>query len=141
GWVAAEGRRTAVYPRPWTIMRSPPERARTVVRLLLPCVSPRIVARPPLDSRAAAPPPCELRVAAAPLSRLPELPCWFAPMPDPDCASCACASWTRPAAGSAETGAATAITAAAPRIIASVRIFFLLRKFLPGRQSGRAFPG
>src|SRR5262249_22620622 len=42
----------------------------------------------------------------------------------PHCASCACASWTRPAAGSAETGAATAMTAAAPRIIASVRIFF-----------------
>ena len=34
-------------------MRSPPERARTVVRLE-PCVSPRIVVRPPFDSRAAA---------------------------------------------------------------------------------------
>jgi hypothetical protein len=93
-----------------------------VVRLL-PCVW-LLVAAWPLD---------ELREAAL-LPLLRWLPCWLAPVRELPCCwlllipdwlleSCACASWTPPAAGSAETGPATAIAAAAPKMTASIRFF------------------
>jgi hypothetical protein len=83
-----------------------------------------------------------------PLLRWPELPCWLAPVrelpccwllliPEPDWLpeSCACASWTRPAAGSAETGPATATAAAAPKMEDDCEYshFFLLEGFLPAK--------
>jgi hypothetical protein len=98
-----------------------------VVRLL-PCIWLLVAAWPPDELREA---------ALLPLLRWPELPCWLAPvrelpccwlelMPEPDwlLESCVCASWTRPAAGSAETGPATATAAAAPKMTANIRIFF-----------------
>src|SRR5262245_31059876 len=62
---------------------------------------------------------------------MPELPCCFAPVLDCEPESCVCASWRRPVAGSAATGAATARTAAAPSITASIRILLLLRRVSP----------
>src|SRR5262249_17871335 len=117
-------------------MRAPRERSRTLVGLVLPVSVP-----------IAALPPDEVPFAAVPLWRWPALPCWFVPelpccfMPElPRCfapvldcepESCVCASWRRPVAGSAATGAATARTAAAPNITASIRILLLLRRVSP----------
>src|SRR5262245_21598184 len=129
-----------VRAQPCTQNAAPPARLRDVRRLMacaLLCV--------------AAWPPDELREPALlPLFSWPELPCWLAPVrelpccwllliPEPDWLpeSCACASWTRPAAGSAETGPATATAAAAPKMTASIRIFFSWRGSSPQRQSGR----
>src|SRR5215831_11648461 len=121
---------TAVRLRPFTEARAPPERSRMVVRLL-----------PFIWLLVAAWPPDELREAALlPLLLWPELPCWLAPVrelpccwllliPEPD--------WLPEAAGSAETGPATATAAAAPKMTASIRIFFSWRDSSPQRQSGR----
>src|SRR5262249_20515038 len=62
---------------------------------------------------------------------MPELPCCFAPVLDCEPESCVCASWRRPVAGSAATGAATARAAAAPNITARSRILLLLRRVSP----------
>jgi hypothetical protein len=133
--LAADRTPTVVRLPPRIAVRAPPERSRTVVRLVL-SVWLRVAAPPPDDSRLAALPPP--RSPALPpelpcwLPELPwfwlapELPCCFAPIPEPDWEpeSCACATFMLPIAGSAATGAATAKAAAAPKITASIRIFF-----------------